>query len=195
MRGEAHGARVRDAHGDAVEVHGEAHAEPLDDLLDGGGEALPLDVRLGAGEQQEGRAGGVLDEPHVKGGLLVVGPAVALERQQRAPGPVVHEPVVVEAGHDLVGQRVEQPVDDLVAGLARVDVSVEVVEHDQTGRLLGERHVDDSQALRLPCVQTLRIKHCDRSSSCSYCTTWSGARAFPATLRTRPFTDFSAPTS
>ena len=71
VRGEAHGAGVRDAHGDAVEVHGQADAEALDDLLDGGGEALPLDVRLGAGQQQEGRPGGVLDEPHVEGRLLV----------------------------------------------------------------------------------------------------------------------------
>src|SRR5690606_19544391 len=89
------------------------------------------------------------------------------------------EPVVVEPGDDLVGQRAEQPVDDLVAGLARVDVSVEVVEHDQAGRLLGERHVDDGQALRLPCVQTLRIKHSDRSSSCPYRTTCQAALTFP----------------
>jgi hypothetical protein len=149
-----------------MEVHGQADAEPLHDLPHGRGEAFPLDVRFGAGQQQEGRAGGVLDDADVERGLVVAGPGVALEGEQRTTGPVVHEPVVVEAGHDLVGQRVEQPVDDLVAGLARVDVSVEVVEHDKSGRLLRERHVDDGQALRLPCVQTLRIKHCDRSSSC-----------------------------
>ena len=125
----------------------------------------------GPDSSRKGAAGGVLDEPHVERGDFVVGPPVALERQQRAARAVVHEPVVVEAGHHLVGQRVEQPVDDLVAGLARVDVPIEVVEHDKTGRLLRERHVDDGQAFRLPCVQTLRIKHCDRSSSCSYCTT------------------------
>src|SRR5690606_376153 len=171
VRGEPDGAGVRDAHGDAVEVHGQADAEPLHDLADGGGEPLPLDVRFRPGQQQEGRSGGVLDETDLQGRIVVGRPAVAGEGQQRAAGAVVDEPVVVEPGDDLVGQRAEQPVDDLVAGLARVDVSVEVVEHDQAGRLLGERHVDDGQALRLPCVQTLRIKHSDRSSSCPYRTT------------------------
>lgn len=167
-----------------MEVDREAHAEPFDDLLHGGRETLPLDVGLGAGEQQEGRTRGVLDEPHLEGGHVVVRPAVAPEGEQRAAGPVVDEPVVVEPRHDLVRQRVEDPVHDLVAGLARVDVSVEVVEHDQSGRLLGERHVHHGQALRLPCVQTLRIKHCDRSSSCSLPRTPVGARAFP--LRAPP---------
>ncbi|CAM5544656.1 hypothetical protein SCALM49S_05953 [Streptomyces californicus] len=74
---------------------------------------------------------------------------------------------MVEARDDLVRQRLEQAVDDLLAGLARVDVAVEVVEHDQAGRLLCQRHVDDGQALRLPFVQTLRIRHGYRSSSCS----------------------------
>ncbi|GGP33380.1 hypothetical protein GCM10010287_61160 [Streptomyces variabilis] len=41
-----------------------------------------------------------------------------------------------------------------------------MVEHDKSGRLLGQRHVDDAQTLRLPGVQILRIKHSDRSSSC-----------------------------
>lgn len=171
VRGEAHRPGVRDAHRDAVEVHRQPYAEALHDLLHRHGETLPLDVRLGAAQQQEGRSGGVLNEPDLDGKLLVLAPPVALEGQQRAAGAVVHQSVVVEAGDDLVGQRVEQPVDDLVAGLTRVDVSVEVVEHDKSGRLLGKRHVDDSQPLRLPCVQTLRIKHLDRSSSCSYCTT------------------------
>src|SRR5690606_17879434 len=103
----------------------------------------------GAGQQQEGRTGGVLDDLDLQGGHVVVGPPVAGEGEQGAPGAVVHEPVVVEAGDDLVGQQVEQPVDDQVAGLPRVDVSVEVVEHDKAGRFLGERHVDDGQALRL----------------------------------------------
>lgn len=74
---------------------------------------------------------------------------------------------MVEAGHHLVRQRFEQTVDDLLTGLTRVDVPLEVVEHDQAGRLLGQRHVDDGQALRVPFVQTLRISHGYRSSLCS----------------------------
>lgn len=163
VRGDADGPGVRDAHGNAVEAHRQADAQPLHDLPHGRGEALPLHVRLGTGQEQEGRAGGVLHEPHLDGGFLVVRPGVPLEGQQRPTGPVVHEPVVVEAGDDLVGQRVEHLVDDLVAGLPGVDVSVEVVQHDQSGRLLGECHVDDGKALRLPGVQILRIKHGDRS--------------------------------
>ncbi|MGX1121276.1 hypothetical protein RKD37_006639 [Streptomyces ambofaciens] len=163
VRGDADRAGVRDAHRDAVEADRQADAEALHDLPHGGGEALPLDVRLGTRQEQEGRPGGVLDQPHLDGGLLVVRPGVPLEGQQRATRPVVHEPVVVEAGDDLVGQRVEHLVDDLVAGLPGVDVSVEVVQHDQSGRLLGECHVDDGKALRLPGVQILRIKHSDRS--------------------------------
>ncbi|GAA3238517.1 hypothetical protein GCM10020256_58910 [Streptomyces thermocoprophilus] len=162
-----------------MEVDRQAYAEAFHDLPYGGGEPLPFDVRFGSGQQQEGRAGGVLDEPYGDLGFLVRRPAVTAEGQQRPAGAVVHEPVVVEAGDDLVGQRVEEPVDDLVAGLARVDVSVEVVEHDKSGRLLGERHVDDGQALRLPCEQTLRIKHLDRSSSCSPGATRSAAPEFP----------------
>src|SRR5690606_29765168 len=42
-----------------------------------------------------------------------------------------------------------------------------------------QRHVDDAESLRLPCVQTLRIKHSDRSSSCSYNTTWQAVLTFP----------------
>ncbi len=69
VRGEAHGAGVGDAHGDAVDVDGEPDAQAFGDLPYGLGEPLPLDVRLGAGQQQEGRAGGVLDDADLDGGV------------------------------------------------------------------------------------------------------------------------------
>ncbi len=168
VRGEADGAGVRDAHRDAVDADGQPHPEPLDHLLDGGGEPLPLHVRFGAGEQQEGGAGGVLHQVEFERGDLVVGVAVALEGEQRPAGPVVDEPVVVEAGDGLVREVLQQLVDDLLPGLPGVDVSLEVVEHDEPGRLLGQRGVHRGEPLRLPCVQILRVSilHCDRSSSC-----------------------------
>ncbi len=90
---------------------------------------------------------------------------------------------MVEAGHHLVGQGLQQAVDDLLADLSRVDVSVEVIEQDQAGGLLGQRHVGHRQALWLPCVQVLRIKHVYRSSSCSYGRTSHAPLTFPFRCR------------
>jgi len=60
VRDHADWAGVRDRHRNGVQPDGQPYAELCDDHLYGGYEPLPLYVRLGAGQQQEGSAGAVV---------------------------------------------------------------------------------------------------------------------------------------
>src|SRR5450756_3223687 len=60
VRDHADRAGVRDRHRNGVQPDGQPYAELRDDHLYGGYEPLPLYVRLGAGQQQEGSAGAVV---------------------------------------------------------------------------------------------------------------------------------------
>ncbi len=136
VRGHRAGAGVRDGHGDAVEAHGQAHREPLDEAAYGGRERLPFVVRLRAVQQQEGGAIGVVHQVEGELGRVVVGPGVLDERHHRAPGPVIQQPVDVE-GRDLLGvELVEQCFRGLAADRAGVHEPVEDNQHDGSGEVV-----------------------------------------------------------
>ena len=128
--GQAERAGVRDAHGDAVEPHGQLGAQPGGHRTHGSGEALPLMIGLGPGQQQERRSRCVVREVDGQFGRLVLLPVVLVERHRGAAGPVIDQAVRVERHHRLVLQAAKQVRGEQSAGRARVDESVQVVEHD-----------------------------------------------------------------
>ncbi len=162
VRRQADRAGVRHAHRDAVEVDREPDLEALHQLAHGAREALPLDVRLGAGEQQERRAGGVVDELEQDLRRVVGRPAVAVKDHRRAARPVVDQPVVVETGHHLRRSRLQQVVHHLAAGLPGVHEALEVLEQHQAGTGVAQLRVGRGHrghALLIQLVQRLEVTH------------------------------------
>jgi len=162
VRGQAHRPGVRHAHGDAVEVHRQPHAQALDHLAHGRREALPLHIGLLPAQQQERGARRVVQQVEVDRGGLVGGPPVAVEDHRGPPGPVVHQPVRVEARQQQPPVVLQQMGHDLGPGLAGVHEALEEVQQYRPGRLAADRAeggLDGLQGLRLKCVQRLRIKH------------------------------------
>ena len=129
--------RVRNRHGDAVHADREVDAEGLVEFHDGLDHALPLVVRLGAGQQQERVAVTVGEAVEQQRRVLVGGEPVALEGHHRTTAAVVEQLVEVERGDDgvVVGGQVlrQQPL-----CAARVDEAAHRDEHDRgpCGRLV-----------------------------------------------------------
>src|SRR5439155_287648 len=78
-------------------------------------------VPVGTGEQQERRAGVVVQQVQFERRLLVLLPVVLQEDHGWPAGPVVDELVGVEGGHQARLQRAEQVLAGEVGGVARVD--------------------------------------------------------------------------
>ena len=129
VRGHAQRAGVRRAHRDAVEADRQPDPHPGGHVPHRLGEALPLVVRLRAGEQQELAPGGVLEQVNGQLGGFVGLPVVPGEDHRRPPGPVVDQPVHVEPGDLLVFQRAQQMGGQQFARRPGVDEPVEVVQH------------------------------------------------------------------
>ncbi len=118
--GHADRAGVRGRHRDRMHPGGIGDLVLLDQLDDRGREALPLEVGLEPGEQQERLAELVLGQVERELRGLVLGQVVVLERHDRAAGPVVEQGVGVE-GDDLAhvegGQQVVAELADGIAGI------------------------------------------------------------------------------
>ena len=99
-----------------------------------GDEALPLQVGLRAGEQQERRPVGVAKQVHREARRLVALPVVGVEDHQRTPGAVVEQLVDVEAHHQLRLERGQEVLAREPDGVPGVDEPVE--------RLDQHRHVE-----------------------------------------------------
>jgi hypothetical protein len=128
---------MRHAQRDTVEADGEAGAQPLRQLADRGGEQLPLVVRLGPGEQQERGASRVVHQVHDEFQVVVALPVILVEDHDRAPGPIVDEPVHVEGRDDLVVQVLQQMLGEQPPGRAGVDEAVEIPEQSGAIQLRG----------------------------------------------------------
>ena len=61
-------------------------------------------------------------------GSIVALPVAVVVDHQRAPGPVVEEPVRVEPRHRLVGQAAQQVLSKHAAGGTRVDEALKIVQ-------------------------------------------------------------------
>ena len=84
-------------HGDAVGRHHQVDAEQHHELADRLDDALPLVVRLRAGQQQVG--GPVGHAVQGKAGVVVAHPAVGVEDHAGTPPAVVEQLVGVEGRH------------------------------------------------------------------------------------------------
>ena len=106
--GHADRAGVRDAHRDAVRVDDEGDAEPHDELAHGLDDALPLVVRLGAGQQVVRLAVAVGEAVQQHRRVVVLDPPVGVEDHGGAAAAVVEQLVDVEGGDDLGVTGLEQ---------------------------------------------------------------------------------------
>jgi hypothetical protein len=122
---------VRDGHRHRAEAHDPRDAEVLDHLAHGARERLPPDVRLGAAQQQEGRAARVAQGTDDQARRLVVGVVVADEGHRWPPGAVVVERVDVEGGHHLALGQLGEVVRRELGRLARVEESGEHADQRQ----------------------------------------------------------------
>ena len=146
VRGDRRRAGVGDAHRDAVHADGEAYAKGLDQAADRGNEALPMDVRLGALEQQEPHAGRIGDLVQDQAWVVVGLPVVLDEDHRRAARPVVQQLVDVEGRDGSVVERREQVVTGQRARLAGVDEPGQDVQQHRPG---GRGSVRRAGAVRL----------------------------------------------
>jgi len=140
---------VRYGHRDRVQPDGQPDAEPGDEASDGRAEPFPLQVRLGAGEQQERPAGGVADGDQPQAWLVVALPVVLDEHHDRPAGAVVQQLVDVERDDSLRVGAVEQVVAGQPSGVPGVDEAGQ--PHDED-RLVQRWDVVDF-------VQLVRVEH------------------------------------
>ena len=138
MRSHPERPRVRRTHRDAVEAGGEPDAPAFGQVPDRGAEPLPVVVRLRAGQQEERRAIGVVQQVHHQFRRVVVLPVVHRICHRRTSRAVVDQAVDVEARDDpaLSGEHVlgQQP-----ARGSRVHEAVEVVQEHRSGQLRDVR--------------------------------------------------------
>jgi len=87
--------------------------EAVDEVEHRGSEALPAEVGLETGEQQELLADLIAHQVEVERRRLVVGEVVVLELDDRPTRSIVEQLVDVEGRHDLVVEGVEQVVAQL----------------------------------------------------------------------------------
>jgi hypothetical protein len=156
VRGHPERPGVRRPHRDAVEADRQPGSHPPGQVAHVSGEMLPLVVRLGPVEQQERRPGRVPHQVHGQFRGVVVLPVVPGEGHRWPAGPVVDQPVHIEPGHLLVLERAQQVRGEQLAGRARVDEPVEVV---QQGRPVEFRRVWGHL------VKVSRLSHHDHSPS------------------------------
>jgi hypothetical protein len=147
---------VRDGHGDRVQPDRQAHAELLDDHPDGRDEALPLRVGLRPGQQQERRAGRVVQQVDGQLGVGVALPVVAGEDHRGPAGAVVEQLVDVE-GDDAPAAVLEQQVlAGEALGRAGVDEAVEGLDQHRA-RQVGQVGLDLEQLARVQLLHGVRL--------------------------------------
>ncbi len=142
-------ARVRHGHRDREQPDGLSYGEALHELHHRGGEPVPLEVGLAAGQQQERAAGPVLDGVQRDLGRHVVLVVVRREDEARSPTAVVDEQVVVESRHDRAGQRGQEV-------LAREPDSRPCVDH--AGQRVQQHRSVELGQVRAQRVQGFRVR-------------------------------------
>ena len=123
--------------GIALMPDGQPDVEPRrSSPVDRGDEPLPLQVRLGAGEQQERRVVVVAQRVQLQLGLVVGLPVVRDEVHQRPAGAVVEELVDVEARRPRsTFERLEQVLAGQPAGGAGVDEAGERMDQHRPPKI------------------------------------------------------------
>jgi hypothetical protein len=134
-------------------------AQAVDELQHCRGEAVPLEVGLVAGQQQERLLELVLHEVHGKLRGAVLADVVLVEIDGGAAGAVVEQFVVVEGDNHLVLQRVEEVLAQLGDGGTRIRKPGQGGKQGQAAGHLRDVHRELVQAGRITHDPTLIPRH------------------------------------
>ena len=140
MRGDGEGPGVRHGHGVGRNQHDERRLQASHNAEQSLLKTLPLQVRFGAGEQQEGLIEAILDGVELELRVLRVLEVVLLVVHEGAAGAVVVQLVAVELDDFNVLQLAEEHLPELSGGGSGV---LRAGEGDDEGQPVHPRIVED----------------------------------------------------
>ncbi len=129
---------MRNGHRDRPETDGSTDAELFGEQAHSGGELLPPQIRFHTGQQQERRAGSILDGIEVQFGSVVVREMIGLERHRRPTGPVVDQLVYIERCDQLRFQALAQVSRRQLHRVTCVGEALQAVHEDGSDTVVGE---------------------------------------------------------
>lgn len=150
---------MRDTHRDAVGADGQRDAEPVDERQDGLDEPLPLDVRLVAVEDEEGRPLAVSCHVDRDARTRVLGPALRVEDDGGPLRPVVDQLVGVEGDQTGRLAEVEDVLERDLSDVPGVDEPAQRVDEHGPGPRLVRREPESGLDCGVDRVELLRIEH------------------------------------
>ncbi len=178
VRDHAERPGVRHAGRDAQEADRGAGVEPGRDGQHGLGEQVPFVIWLRPGQQQEGPLALVVQQVQSKLRRVVAFPAAVVVGHQRAPRPVVDQPVSVEPRHRLVREGAQQVLGEQAARGSCIDEALQVVQH-RCACDIGRGRTELVEFLRIP----LHPYSFPRSADC--CGPGTGMAPGPLTSRVK----------
>ena len=140
---------VRHPGRDAEEADRGTGVEPGRDGQHGLGEQVPLVIGLRPRQQQERALALVVQQVQGQLRRVVALPAAVVVGHQRAPRPVVDQPVGVEPRHRLVREGAQQVLGEQAARSPRIDEALQVVQH-RCACDVGRGRTELVEFLRIP---------------------------------------------
>ena len=140
---------VRHPGRDTEEADRGADVEPGRDGQHGPAEQVPLVIGFRSRQQQEGSAALVVQQVQGQLWRVVAFPPAVVVGHQRAPRPVVDQPVGVEPRHRLVREGAQQVLGEQAARGPRIDEALQVVQH-RCACNIGRGRTELVEFLRVP---------------------------------------------
>lgn len=152
MGEQADGAGVGHSHRHPLHAHHPLDVEELHEVDQGLGETAPLQVRLGAVEEEEGTIPLVVHQRERELGDLHVHERGAVEGRVRASAAVVEQLVGLEGDQTQMTQLVPQIGGGDAAGIAGVDHPGQRVHQREPGARHGLQHLGRLEPIQIPRV-------------------------------------------